>query len=108
MTRWSLALFLCCLPYWATAQEGVASWYGPGFNGHRTASGARYNMNSPTCAHRSHKFGTLLRVFYKGRSTVCKVTDRGPFVRGRIIDLSRYSARQLGLTLGRVRIEVVK
>lgn len=110
IVRWTLVLFLCSLPYAALAQEGVASWYGPGFNGHRTASGATFWTSGTTCAHRSYPFGTRLRVvnLANGLSEVCTVNDRGPFVRGRIVDLTWHTARRLHLTLGRVRIEVVK
>lgn len=102
------ALVAGCLA--ASAQEGIASYYGPGFNGHRTASGAIFNSSQSTCAHRSLPFGTRVRVvnLSNGLSGVCVVTDRGPFVRGRIIDLSQGMARRIGLTLGRVRLEVVQ
>jgi rare lipoprotein A len=78
----------------ASAQSGVASWYA---EGKRTANGERFNPDGLTCAHRSLPFGTLLRVTYKGRSAVCRVNDRGPFVRGRVLDLSRGTARAIGL-----------
>ncbi|WP_375457395.1 septal ring lytic transglycosylase RlpA family protein [uncultured Methylobacterium sp.] len=80
----------------AAAQSGAASWYG---SGHRTASGERFNPNGMTAAHRSLPFGTRVRVenARTGRSVVVRINDRGPFVRGRIIDLSRGSARALGM-----------
>ncbi|GJE60365.1 septal ring lytic transglycosylase RlpA family protein [Methylobacterium trifolii] len=80
----------------AAAQSGGASWYG---SGHRTASGERFNPNGMTAAHRSLPFGTRVRVENKrtGRAVVVRINDRGPFVRGRIIDLSRGSARALGM-----------
>ncbi|KQS81775.1 MULTISPECIES: septal ring lytic transglycosylase RlpA family protein [Methylobacterium] len=80
----------------AAAQSGAASWYG---SGHRTANGERFNPNGLTAAHRSLPFGTRVRVENKrtGRSIVVRINDRGPFVRGRIIDLSRGSARALGM-----------
>lgn len=93
------------------AEEGMASWYGPGFHGRRTASGETYNMHADTCAHRSHRFGTILRVTNTktGVSTTCRVSDRGPYVRGRIVDLSKRGAQALGMGgLGRVRLEVVR
>lgn len=107
IARWPLVLFLCCLPWYALAEEGVASYYGPGFEGHRTASGAIFRSAASTCAHRRYPFGTRLRVtnLANGVSEVCLVNDRGPFVRGRILDLSRGMAQRLRLTLGRVRIE---
>ena len=80
----------------AAAQSGAASWYG---SGHRTANGERFNPNGLTAAHRSLPFGTRVRVenTRTGRSVVVRINDRGPFVRGRIIDLSRGSARALGM-----------
>lgn len=81
------------------SQSGKASWYGPGFHGRRTASGERFNQNVMTAAHRRLPFGTLVRVTsrHTGRSVVVRINDRGPFIGGRIIDLTRASARSLGL-----------
>lgn len=92
----------------AYAESGYASWYGPGFNGRKTASGERFNQNAMTCAHRRYRFGTRLRVSFRGRAIVCRVNDRGPYARGRIIDLSKAAARALGMGgTGRVNIEVL-
>lgn len=79
--------------------RGWASWYGPGFHGNRSASGERYNQNALTAAHRSLPFGTRVRVtnLNTGVSVVVRINDRGPFVRGRIIDLSAAAARMLGM-----------
>jgi rare lipoprotein A len=79
--------------------SGVASWYGPGFHGNRSASGEIYNQNAMTAAHRSLPFGTRVLVtnMNNGRSTVVRINDRGPFVRGRVIDLSAAAARVLGI-----------
>ncbi len=81
-------------------QSGKASWYGGGFHGRKTANGETYNMNALTAAHRSLPFGTLVRVTNtrSGSSVVVRINDRGPFVGGRIIDLSRAAASQIGLT----------
>jgi rare lipoprotein A len=81
------------------SQTGKASWYGPGFHGRRTASGEKFNQNVMTAAHRSLPFGARVRVtnHHTGRSVVVRINDRGPFIRGRIIDLSRASAHSLGL-----------
>lgn len=82
----------------ATAEGvGVASWYGPGFHGRRTASGTVYDMNEMTAAHKTLPFGTRLLVTNKatGRSTVVTITDRGPFIGKRVLDLSKEAARQL-------------
>ncbi|MFC0283950.1 septal ring lytic transglycosylase RlpA family protein [Camelimonas abortus] len=80
-------------------QHGVASWYGPGFYGRKTASGERYTGAGLTAAHRTLPFGSLARVTDKrtGRSIVVRINDRGPFRRGRVIDLSRAAARALGM-----------
>jgi len=79
--------------------KGIASWYGPGFNGNRSASGEIYNQNAMTAAHRSLPFGTKVVVtnLNNGRSAVVRINDRGPFVRGRVIDLSAAAARVLGM-----------
>jgi rare lipoprotein A len=81
-------------------QRGHASWYGPGFHGRRTASGETFNSGAMTAAHRSLPFGTRVRVVHEGngRSVVVRINDRGPFHRGRIIDLAHGPARALGLT----------
>ena len=88
---------------------GMASFYG-NESGSRTASGQRFNQNAMTCAHRSLPFGTKLRVTHGGASVIVTVNDRGPFVRGRVLDLSTGAARAIGLTgagVGRVTAEVV-
>ena len=89
--------------------SGMASYYG-NESGSKTASGQRMNASAMTCAHRSLPFGTRLRVTLGGRSVVVTVNDRGPFVRGRVLDLSTGAARAIGLTgagVGRVTAEVV-
>ncbi|MBB4374539.1 rare lipoprotein A [Bradyrhizobium sp. cir1] len=89
--------------------SGMASYYG-NESGSRTASGQRFNQNALTAAHRSLPFGTKLRVTHRGQSVVVTVNDRGPFIRGRVLDLSTGAARAIGLTgagVGRVTAEVV-
>jgi rare lipoprotein A len=89
--------------------SGIASYYG-NESGSKTASGQRFNQNAMTCAHRSLPFGTRLRVTHGDRSVVVTVNDRGPFVRGRVLDLSTAAARAVGLTgagIGRVVAEVM-
>ena len=89
--------------------SGMASYYG-NESGSRTASGQRMNANAMTCAHRSRPFGTKLRVTHGGQSVIVTVNDRGPFIRGRVLDLSTGAARAIGLTragVGRVTAEVV-
>jgi len=80
-------------------ERGAASWYGPGFHGRLTASGERYNMNAFTAAHRTLPFGTMVRVhsLVNGRDVDLRITDRGPFSRNRIIDVSRAAAAELGM-----------
>jgi rare lipoprotein A len=85
----------------------VASWYGTE-SGNRTANGEYFDGSSMTCAHRSLPFGTRLRVTYRGKSAVCRVNDRGPFIKGRSLDLSRAVAKRVGLIpagVGRVCVE---
>src|SRR6185503_13653217 len=94
-------------------QVGVASWYGPGFHGRRTASGEIYDQDGLTAAHQSLPFGTRVRVtnLDNGRAVDVRITDRGPFVGGRVIDLSRAAARVIGLIgpgVGPVRVEVLE
>jgi rare lipoprotein A len=89
--------------------SGMASYYG-NESGSRTASGQRMNANAMTAAHRSLPFGTKLRVTHGGRSVVVTINDRGPFIRGRVLDLSTGAARVIGLTgagVGRVVAEVI-
>ena len=89
--------------------SGMASFYG-NESGSKTASGQRFNQNAMTAAHRSLPFGTKLRVTHGGRSVVVTVNDRGPFIRGRVLDLSTGAARAVGLTsagVGRVTAEVI-
>lgn len=80
--------------------SGMASWYGPGFHGNRSASGEVFNQHSLTAAHRSLPFGTQVRVtnLNNGRAVVVRINDRGPFSRGRVIDLSAGAAQVIGLT----------
>lgn len=92
--------------------DGKASYYSSGLHGRRMSNGERYDRNGFTCAHRTLPFGTRLRVTNprNGRSVIVRVTDRGPFVRGRVVDLSYAAARELGtLSCGvaYVKVEVV-
>ncbi|MFN4195866.1 MAG: septal ring lytic transglycosylase RlpA family protein [Thermosynechococcus sp.] len=91
---------------------GLASWYGPGFHGARTANGERFDQEALTAAHRTLPFGTRVRVtnLQNGRSVVVRINDRGPFTGGREIDLSRGAAAAIGLIgtgVGPVRIDVL-
>lgn len=86
-------------------QTGEASWYASKFHGRRTANGERYDHLSMTAAHRTLPFGSYVRVTLlpTERSVVVRINDRGPFVKGRIIDLSYAAAKALGLTHARSR-----
>ena len=88
---------------------GMASFYG-NESGSKTASGQRFNQNAMTAAHKTLPFGTKLRVTHGGQSVVVTINDRGPFIKGRVLDLSTGAARAIGLTsrgVGRVTAEVV-
>ncbi|SFM78805.1 septal ring lytic transglycosylase RlpA family protein [Thermodesulforhabdus norvegica] len=94
-------------------EEGYASWYGPEFHRKRTASGEPYDMNAMTAAHKTLPFGTYVKVtrLDSGKWVIVRINDRGPFVRGRIIDLSRRAAKELGMLndgIAKVRIEAVQ
>jgi rare lipoprotein A len=89
--------------------EGVASFYGPGLQGRPTASGERFDARELTAAHRTERFGSCVKVvnMENGRSVEVRVNDRGPFVDGRIIDVSKAAAKELGMLdkgLARVRL----
>lgn len=77
---------------------GKSSWYGKRFNGRKTANGERFNMFALTAAHKTLPFGTLLRVknLNNDKAVIVKVNDRGPFIRGRVLDLSYGAAEKLG------------
>ena len=93
-----------------TPQKGKASYYSKKATGARTSSGERLHHDSLTCAHRTHPFGTMLKVTNpkNGKSVVVKVTDRGPFGRGRIIDLSWRAAKELGMLAQGVAMVLVE
>lgn len=107
-----LATILSLTTTTALAQsKGKASYYGNKFHGRRTSDGSRYHKDSLTCAHRTLPFGTLLKVRNQknGREVVVKVTDRGPFGPGRIVDLSMAAAREIGMVQqGVVPVEVTR
>jgi len=90
-------------------QEGIASWYGPGFQGRKTANGERFNTHDFTAAHKTLPFNTILKVtnLDNEKFTVVRINDRGPYVRGRIIDLSQAAKTEIGMGgLAKVRIEI--
>ena len=97
----------------AFRQVGVASWYGPGFHGRRTASGERFDQNDLTAAHRNLPLGSEVRVtnLENGRSVTVEINDRGPYVKNRVLDLSKAAARRLGIIengVAKVRIEATR
>jgi len=90
-------------------ETGQASWYGKAHQGELTASGERFDMNALTAAHRTLPFGTIVRVTHlkTGKSVKVRINDRGPFSKGRIIDLSYEAARRLGIVdRGTARVEL--
>ncbi|MCC6597430.1 MAG: septal ring lytic transglycosylase RlpA family protein [Alphaproteobacteria bacterium] len=93
-------------------QTGIASWYGPGFHGKKTANGETFNMNELTAAHKTLQMPSLVRVtnLENGRSIIVRINDRGPFSRGRVIDMSKKSAELLGFKnkgTAKVRLQVL-
>lgn len=94
-------------------QKGNASWYGPGFNGKKTASGEIFNMNKLTAAHKKLDFGTIVRVtnLNNNKRVIVIINDRGPFAKGRIIDLSKKAALTIDMIndgVVPVKIELLK
>jgi rare lipoprotein A len=120
LALWLLSAGACSVvrpkgPTLATGRTevGVASWYGKRHQGKRTASGERFDEHAMTAAHPTLPFGTLLRVtnLENHRSAVVRVNDRGPFVDGRILDLSLAAARALGIAdegVARVRLQALR
>lgn len=115
-----MKLFILCLTFFMSSatmskevvhQVGIASWYGYGLNGRKTASGERFNTNSYTAAHKNLKFGTSVRVtnLLNKRSIIVTINDRGPFIRGRVIDLSKAAANAVGIRgTGKVSLTILK
>lgn len=96
----TLVTFALTTPAVAQGQQhGKASYYSNSLHGHRTSDGSRYHKDSLTCAHRTLPFGTLLKITNKknGKEVIVKVTDRGPYCTGRVVDLSMAAARELGM-----------
>ena len=96
----------------SAGEEGLASWYAGKFQGRRTASGEIFDTNRLTAAHKSLPFGTLVKVvnLENQREVVVRINDRGPFVAGRVIDLSRAAAEGIGMTaagVAPVRLEII-
>jgi len=92
--------------------KGISSWYGPNFHGKQTSNGERYNMHARTAAHKTWPMDTMVKVInlQNGKSTTVRINDRGPFVRGRIIDCSYTAGKEIGLDrmgIAKVSIQVV-
>jgi len=92
--------------------RGISSWYGPNFHGKYTSNGERYNMHARTAAHKTWPMDTMVKVknIQNGKSTIVRINDRGPFVRGRIIDCSYTAGKEIGLDrmgIAKVDIQVV-
>ncbi len=105
----SILLLLTACAGGGNATRGIASWYGPNFNGKLTASGEVYDMNALTAAHKTLPLGTIVEVknLENGKTVRLTINDRGPFVRGRIIDLSYRGAKELGVVKnGTARVRV--
>ena len=111
LTTALVALILIAAPSYASSMK--ASWYDcakPGECSKRkiTASGEKFNPNALTAAHKTLPFGTLLRVTHKGKSVIVRINDRGPFIKGRQLDLSRAAARKIGCGgVCTVKVEVI-
>ena len=95
----TLTLLIGFTPLQAQTQRGTASYYSKSWTGRKTADGSRLHHDSLTCAHKTYPFGTLLKVTNpaNGLSVIVKVTDRGPYVKGRVVDLSVRAAKELGI-----------
>jgi rare lipoprotein A len=92
--------------------RGISSWYGPNFHGKQTSNGERYNMHARTAAHKTWPMNTMVKVsnLQNGKSTVVRINDRGPFVKGRIIDCSYKAGKEIGLDrmgIAKVQIKVL-
>lgn len=90
-------------------QRGMASWYGANHQGKRTANGEKFNMNALTAAHRTLPMGSMVKVksLTTGKTVTVRINDRGPFAKGRIIDVSKAAAQKLGfMSRGTDRVEI--
>jgi len=111
MMKLLIAIFIISISQLASAQTGTASYYGPGFHGKRTASGQIFNMNKLTAAHRTLKFGTKVKVtnLSNKKTVLVTITDRGPYIHKRIIDLSKAAKNAIGMNgTAKVALEVIK
>jgi rare lipoprotein A len=112
LTLIATMLFGACASTKRITESGVASWYGPDFHGKRTASGETYDQRELTAAHKTLPFNTVVRVtnLDNGKQVVVRINDRGPYSRGRVIDLSRAAAEEVSMIragTANVKIEVL-
>ena len=106
-----LSVALLTLPFTLNAATGVASYYHDMFEGRLTANGEIFWQSGVTCAHKTLPFGTVLEItnLSNGKTARCRVNDRGPFVKGRIVDLTRRTAKQLDMIkVGITKVKVSK
>lgn len=93
----------------AVAEAAVVSWYGKPFHGRKTANGEIYNMYAMTAASKTLKFGTKIRLTYKGRIAIVRINDRGPYIRGRVLDISKAASIKLKCVgVCNMKMEVLK
>ena len=102
-------IFLMLTTIIASAETGIASWYGDKHNGRRAASGEIFNMYNLTAAHKSLPFGSKVKVtnVENDKSVVVKINDRGPFKQGRVIDLSKKANQMIDCQLCKVKIDII-
>ena len=111
MMKLLIAILLIVTSEFSFAQTGIASWYGPGFHGKRTASGEIFNTHKLTAAHKTLAFGTKVKVtnLSNKKSVLVTITDRGPHVHKRIIDLSQAAKNAIGMNgTAKVALQVIK
>jgi len=110
MKKLTIGIILFLTPILTIAQSGIASYYGEQHQGKRTASGEIFNMNKLTAAHRTLPFGTLVKVtnMKNHLSVIVRINDRGPFIKGRIIDLSKKASKEINMNgITTVNVEVI-
>jgi rare lipoprotein A len=110
MKKLTIGIILFLTPILTIAQSGIASYYGEQHQGKRTASGEIFNMNKLTAAHRTLPFGTLVKVTNMKNHlfVIVRINDRGPFIKGRIIDLSKKASKEINMNgITTVNVEVI-
>jgi rare lipoprotein A len=110
MKKTIISFLILLIPLSASAEIGIASYYGKQFHGRKTANGEKFNMHALTAAHKSLPFNTIVTVTNLSNNSSIKVriNDRGPFVKGRIIDLSKKAAKLIGIDgIAKVKIDII-